>query len=418
MKVNRQTQIIIIITLVIALTALTIGFAAFSRTLAIKSTLTIKPDPSTFKVVFSVEEGQVKEGEVTAKHAPGIQAQNAIIINSARPTITNLNVKFTDPGQIAIYKFYVYNAGEYVAHLNSIKFLAPKKCIADNDIDNPLVQAACEGIKINLDLGSINTYGTVENIVGEKLEPKESKEVTVTLEYLGGSARADGPFNVTFGDISLYYATVTGQNEPETSKVCSLSNDANNNDMVDTGDMVTCSTDEISENFYVMPNHEEATTNTVSMLTEKNISADINNPQQISSYQEIKFASNMYWGSNIKSGTFIYNSNSDLYKYVEAYTTNLKSMGLYNIKGTLPSYQQLINIGCSVEIEGNYTTASKGNCINSPLWIRGSYWTGSSDGNSVWHVYHEHLRGHGSFPYDSTMIGLRPVIIIPLSEIE
>jgi len=53
MRTIRQKKMIRLWLLVMIISGLTIGFAAFSNTLNIKSSTTVKPNPSNFKVVFS-----------------------------------------------------------------------------------------------------------------------------------------------------------------------------------------------------------------------------------------------------------------------------------------------------------------------------------------------------------------------------
>ena len=211
---------IIMVALIMAIISLTIGFAAFSSSLTISSLATVKPDSSTFKVVFSTKATGVETNPVEPTKTPTtIAATSGTIDNTSNPTITGLDVNFTEPGQKVVYNFYVYNAGEYDAYLNSITYrnvdgsTSPKVCNAGVGTSEALVQAACEDIRVTVRVGDLTVNKTTQGITGQTLSKKASKEVEVTIEYISGGARADGPFTVDFGDISLYYATAGGENE-------------------------------------------------------------------------------------------------------------------------------------------------------------------------------------------------------------
>ena len=50
MKNSRQTKLLVIIALVLALTGMSLGFAAFSSTLSISSSASVTPNSSDFKI--------------------------------------------------------------------------------------------------------------------------------------------------------------------------------------------------------------------------------------------------------------------------------------------------------------------------------------------------------------------------------
>ena len=149
---DNKTKIITSLALVLVLT-LSLGFAAFSNTLRITPQATITPDSATFDIDFSSTNTGVVASDITPTlTGTGLTAEAAEIDNSTNPTISNLSVNFTKPGQKAEYKFYAYNNGEYIAYLNSINFLnadgkdAFKTCEAVESTTQ-YVEAACNGIK-------------------------------------------------------------------------------------------------------------------------------------------------------------------------------------------------------------------------------------------------------------------------------
>ena len=116
MEKDRGGRVIAIVALMIGVVGLTIGFAAFTNTLTIKSDATVTPDSSLLNVAFSNENAAnttaVTSPDITATLSPsnvtGFTAENATINNSAAsgPVIEDLSVSFTAPGQTATYVFY------------------------------------------------------------------------------------------------------------------------------------------------------------------------------------------------------------------------------------------------------------------------------------------------------------------------
>ncbi len=53
MEKQRQTKVITIVALVVAVFGISLGFAAFSNILTISSSATVKPDALSFSVRFS-----------------------------------------------------------------------------------------------------------------------------------------------------------------------------------------------------------------------------------------------------------------------------------------------------------------------------------------------------------------------------
>ena len=215
MEKNRKMQVIAIVALIIGVVGLSIGFAAFSNTLNIKSNANVQPDSSTLNVDFSSAVDKVEVAEIIPTATPNsLVTTNGVIDNSGDPTISNLSTTFTEPGQSVIYKFYAYNAGELKAYLKSIVFEnvagqnATKVCTAGEGTTDALVQKACEKISVKVKVGNeIETSTGKASITGHALAKETGELVTVTLEYEAGADRADGDFSVAFGDITLNYSS-------------------------------------------------------------------------------------------------------------------------------------------------------------------------------------------------------------------
>ena len=215
MEKNRNGQVISLLALVVGVIGLSIGFAAFSNTLKIQSSANVNPSPDTLNVDFSSSESAVETSEITPVSTPvGLTTTKASIDNSANPTISGLSATFTEPGQKAVYSFYAYNNGELDAYLKSIVYAnvagenSNKVCTAVEGTTDTLVQSACNGISVKVKVGSeLETSGSKTGISNHTLLKGKSELVTVTLEYASDATRADGDFNVKFGDISLDYSS-------------------------------------------------------------------------------------------------------------------------------------------------------------------------------------------------------------------
>ena len=217
MEKDRGSKVIAVVALCIAVVGVTLGFAAFSNTLNIKSSATVNPSGEAFNVDFSSSDAAVKTDPVTPTKDPtSLVAGNATINNSgSNPQISGLTATFTEPGQSATYTFYVHNIGEYDAFLKSITYNNAtsgdtfKVCTAGEETTDSLVQAACDDITVSVTVGATGPVTTTNsNITGHSLAIDAHETVTVKIEYAAGGDRADGDFTVAFGDIALLYSTV------------------------------------------------------------------------------------------------------------------------------------------------------------------------------------------------------------------
>ena len=209
MNDGKTYKIIAIVALILGTIGVTIGYAAFSNTLTITSSAEVKPDPNTFNVDFSSSNSSVVASAITPtlnKTATGFTATDATIDNSNDPVISNLKATFTAPGQSATYSFYSYNAGQYVAYLNSIVFTGNTVCTAKTGTTQSLVDSACNGISLSVKVGSeAATTASVASISNHTLAVDAAEEVVVTISYAEGSNVADGDFDVTLPTITLTY---------------------------------------------------------------------------------------------------------------------------------------------------------------------------------------------------------------------
>lgn len=159
------------------------------------------------------------------------------------------------------------------------------------------------------------------------------------------------------------------------------------------GDMVSIG----DENFYVINSDDE----NIELLAEYNITIDLNNPRQDEQAADIHHEDiywydeeNDYYYPKYSSG-FIYDSNSTLYPYVEAYESYLKSLGLTNASATLMNLEQAEFIN------------------NSAYTYTGDFWIGYAypDGTSQNYVAGNLVRLEDN-PSLAGSYGIRPVIVI------
>lgn len=211
---DRSTKVIAIVALCVAVFGLSVGFAAFSNDLTIKSEATVKPNASDFDVNFSSSDTSETDGTVTATSTAGVTAKDATINNATAPTISGIKVEFTEPGQSAKYSFFAHNAGKYNAFLNNVTFKnvndanANITCVAAEGTNANMVASACQGISIKVKVGTTTFAESTPTITSHELPIDQYEPVEVTIEYKTGAARADGDFQVNIGDIVLTYGSV------------------------------------------------------------------------------------------------------------------------------------------------------------------------------------------------------------------
>ena len=197
---NKNTKIVAIVAILIAVVGLAVGFAAFSSSLTISSSATVTPSADTFKVVFG-EEGTVPtSGPYTV--------------------IKDASYDFTAPGQTKSTRYYIYNIGEYTAYLNSVTFSKESptcEATVDGGATASLVSDACEGISMSLEyldmtnLSSKKFTATDADVDGISLAKATNPNIkgiaTLTVTYAKNAARADGAFTVDCGSIALNFGS-------------------------------------------------------------------------------------------------------------------------------------------------------------------------------------------------------------------
>lgn len=203
MEKDRQTRLLIIVALVVSIVGISLGFAAFSNIIKISSSAAVKPNSSSFNVLFSSSNISQKSEPISGVVTGGASSEQAEINGT---TISGLRAYFSKPGQSATYTFYAHNVGEYVAYLRNIYFGSGMTCSSGLGATDSLVQAACDDISISVNVGS--TFAIQDaSVSGHNLGIDKYEEVVVTITYSSGGDMADGDFSVYFDNITFEYSS-------------------------------------------------------------------------------------------------------------------------------------------------------------------------------------------------------------------
>ena len=212
-KVDRN-KLIIFVSLVVAICAMTLGFAAFSSTLTISSSATVTPNGEDFSVELSGSPTDIDVKEI------GYSA-SSVGVTSGKLIIDGLNVstsdiQFTEPGQKIIFDVYIHNVGKYDVYTKELKFNYLeetenfKRCtpIDGGGATLEYVEAACEAINqfaigYNPMGNSYQYYTDFDFVLNNEIKQSGVGLLGIGIEYDSDGPRVDGPFLVEFGDVSL-----------------------------------------------------------------------------------------------------------------------------------------------------------------------------------------------------------------------
>lgn len=236
MEKQRQLKILAIVALVLAVTAMTLGYAAFSTTLSISSSASVTPSSNDFKIKiygFKNEESRqqfIQNGFIFNEsyfvsdvlHSfnsgqTGLSLNSATIDNT-NTKISNISATITDDDTYGAYPILIKNEGKYDAYLN-IKDFTPYEttirspstygtCTAEPGTSQSLVNGVCNTIYVNevitLRIDNIEVNFD-EGYV--KIPPEEYLLFSITMTAEAVEYPADGPFTIAFPDIKLNFST-------------------------------------------------------------------------------------------------------------------------------------------------------------------------------------------------------------------
>ena len=228
MERDRKVKMLSIIALVLAITGMSLGFAAFSSTLTISSSATVTPNSDDFSITFI---GNDQNGEFTSTNSiyplleDGATGSVATLSGDKAVTISNMKASFTEPGQSVTYAYMVSNSGLYDVYFRSWQFRLLSgmsdviECVpsTNSTVTEELMNNACEDIDVRYQILSSDGSTLMDGYARENfaysgtsivdlgsffMTPPGDYGVTlITIEYAGNGARADGSFEVKIADL-------------------------------------------------------------------------------------------------------------------------------------------------------------------------------------------------------------------------
>lgn len=389
-SINRNALYIILGILLVSISSLTIVYAALSVTLNIVGNA---------EVVASSWDIHLDNAKVTSGSVSG----SAPAITS--PTTATFSTALTTPGDFYEFTIDVVNDGSIDAMIDGVSKTPT------------LTTEQAKYLKYEVE------YQNGESINTKQLVSKNSfVRLKVRVEFRKDITASDLPttsetLNLAF---TVNYIQSDGSGSSVTDNGVVKVVKAVSGDGTKTGDEV-CIKDEC---FYVISSNDD----TITMLAKYNlyVGNECSSSLSCTAYGDeatvkqdstmighgttpikgsTKFSNVNYWSSTVSSyPSYVYDSNSTLYSYVENYKTYLSTLGVTPMEARLITYEELAGLGC----DSSSTSA--------PSWVYAtSYWSGSAySSRDVWTVYsggifiNQRYSGYNSF-------GCRPVITISRS---
>jgi len=220
---ERSTKIIAVIALVVAVVGLSIGFAAYTRSLNITDIQgTVTPGDMDLDVLFDNDQNNENTvsvvkgiGSAAVADETGATITNSVLDSGSNPTISGFRANFSKKGESVTYTFYVYNNSPYNAYLESVTFTGAtphKTCEAldETDENDEVVANACKDITLSLKVGTDTILSTGEaTYKSHTIGAGQWQQVTVEIVYNGAEYPLPaGDMKVTFDGIRLGYTTI------------------------------------------------------------------------------------------------------------------------------------------------------------------------------------------------------------------
>lgn len=224
-KIDKKLSLIIV--LLVGVGVLSVGLAAFSSNLNIKSSTTVSPSSENFKLELSCSKDGADECELapTSNNSELVEKSSKAIIenNGDSLVIRNLNFYFTEPGQGLAYTFYVRNIGNldaYVEHFgqrNIEGYSRAIRCTAGEGTSQVLVDQLCDAssesfkvyytaINYGRHNSVIDTAVSASRSLNEPLK-KEGNKVSLNIVYDKNAPRVDGPVSIELGEFYINFTS-------------------------------------------------------------------------------------------------------------------------------------------------------------------------------------------------------------------
>lgn len=221
MEKQRHMKILFVVALVLAVCALTLGYAAFSTTLSISSNATVNPSDSDFSVKiygFNTYKDwydcminnelnlDTINSEFVIPHTPAVG--NNGVIDNTNHRVSGIKASFTEP-YFAEYHMAVRNEGKYTAYL-PVSVLAdfnngatPVSCQGEAGATPALVEQACSTITVQTYFNHISTDGDYY-----VLAAGDYAVFSIKISLIPDAGKyADGPFTAALPEIELPFST-------------------------------------------------------------------------------------------------------------------------------------------------------------------------------------------------------------------
>ncbi len=195
MRTERNLKILAIVAITIAVGGLSVGFAAFSRTLNI-SNVTATVGSATWDVSFNSISAPTVTGDATA-NTPSIVAGTT--------AITGININLSKPGDSASYLITVQNTGDFNATATTVNLGTPVCAVAGDETHQDAVNV-CSNLSYTLTYDDDSAISAVP-----ALDSASSKVLKLTLTYAADTTAEELPSNtvtVTGLDTSILYTQV------------------------------------------------------------------------------------------------------------------------------------------------------------------------------------------------------------------
>ena len=392
MEKERRIKVLSLLALIVAVLGLTIAFAALSQT------LTINGRASMNKSGWDIHFDNLSNASITGE-AKEISTPQ---ITDGGITLDNINVSLSKPKDKVEYTVDIVNDGTITAEYVTKEPVAGSNVVLTIEMTK-LTEEQSKYLEFYANYSDGRDVSE-----SDILKPKQKETVKIVIGFKEDITGEDLPKEVATIDLSLAINYVQSDENGNGGTDIPTTTTEPVYQTYEVGDEIALG----NEHFYVISDNE----NTVTALARHNITLD-NVPVQSDSAKTTTFSSSNYW---VKSGnlsseygdsypSFVYDSNSKLYSYVQNYQTYLKNLGYESVLASLLSYEQAVSLGCD---------ANSKSCSNAPNFLTTTkYWLGSAGINTD--VYN--IKTNGKFEYNLYLTlltyGIRPVITIDKNEL-
>ena len=215
-KKEDKNSKIVLVAILLSFIVLVIGFLAYSNTIVVERQL--REHGNMYNIGFSKSKDSLVGGFIDPfimKFDVSARTPDASSAYLNGNLVTNIWVRFYEPGQYVTYKFHVYNASPKDMYLKDILFkdvpyTDKSKVCTPIDPNDPIesVSEVCNYITLGVIDSSYSLdakYSSIKDIKNVKIKSKQSSDITVIVGYETGAPLAPTPFNITFGDIEFRY---------------------------------------------------------------------------------------------------------------------------------------------------------------------------------------------------------------------